>query len=800
MFQDVRFAIRRVVGSPTFSLSVITIIAAGVGVAGAMASVLNALAFRPVALPDPAALVAVSSLDKDGLSRTTPLAAIEQLRAADLAADGWCAYNTSIDSVTANGRTLDAYGELASGDCQAVTGVAPAMGRWFTPEEAPATGVGQAVVVITDRFWRRMFDGRADVVGQQISIENISATVIGVMPEAYRGYSQDLSADFIIPFNAHRASSGGFMYLGRLRAGATVEQLRAQVRTLWPSLLEAVLPPGPTRAQSLAEWTGGAEPVGAGFSTLRRLYAEPVRRLTVLAAVLLLLVCVNVGGLLVSRIAARSPEIAAMRALGATTARIARPLAAECAIYAVAGSLLGIPLTYAGSAAFATLLPIGNMAWSMNTAPDPMVIVCIAAASMVVSLLIAALPIGLAIWRDPQIRTSRNVSHATSRWAQTMMVTQIAVTVMLVFSCGLILRSFEGLRRTDLGFDGTQFLSLRLAANPAGYKGIDPGVYYPQLVERIAALPGVKSVGLARYFGTINSVLPEQPVGFADLTDSPTSGATEFISPGFFAAAGVPLLNGRDVSWSDVPSSQRVAVVSESLARALAPDGDVIGRVIRHGRSPAYAKLQIVGVVANLSMGNYRRPDPRMIYMSSLQTGDTAFATVHIRTVAPPMQLTQPASAAIAGLGREHVRGAYTDVLFSNSIVAERMGSMVSGAVAVLALAISGIGLFALMAHTVERRTREIGIRLAIGATQVAVSRLILRQAFILVLAGLALGVPAAISAASVVRSLLYEVSTTDALTIAVSAVALLLTGAVAAALPAVRAVRVDPATALRAE
>jgi len=800
MFQDMRFGIRRVFGSATFSLSIIIIIAAGVGVAGAMASVLNALAFRSVAFPDASQLVAVSTLDKDARSRTTPLPAIDQLRAADLVAEGWCAYNSTIDALGANSRVIDGYGELLAGDCLEVTGIAPVMGRWFTDDEAPLVGAGRPVMVITDRLWERLFDRRADVLGQQVTIEAITATVIGVMPPAYRGFSQDLSTDFIIPFNAHRPSSGGFMYLGRLKPGATIEQLRPQIQTLWPALLESVLPASATRAQTLAESSGGVESASGGFSTLRRLYASPVQRLTMLAAVLMLLVCVNVGGLLVSRIAARSPEIAAMRALGATPLRIARPLAAECAVYALAGSLLGIPLAYAGAAAFATLLPIGNMAWTMDTRPDPVVIAGVAAASLVVALLIAALPIALAVRRGPQLRSDRSVSRATSRWAHALLVAQVAVAVMLVFSCGLVLRSFDGLRKADQGFDREQFLSLRLSANPAGYQGMEPAVYYSQLVERVSAVPGVKSVGLARIFGTINATWPEQPVGFADQADSPATGATEFISPGFFATAGVPILRGRDVAWSDLPANPRVAVVSESLARALAPDGDVIGRVIRHGTSPANAKLQIVGVAGNLSMGNHRHTDPRIIYLSSVQTGDTAFATVHVRTAGAPMALAQPVSAAIASLGREHVRGVYTDVLFSNSIVAERMGSLVSGAVALLALAISGLGLFALMAHTVERRTREIGIRLAIGATPATVSRLVLRQALVLVAAGVIVGLPSAIGAASVIQSLLYEVSTTDSLTLAVSALVLFGTGALATALPAARAVRVDPATALRAE
>lgn len=799
MFQDLRFGLRRVVGSPSFSLAVILIIAAGVGVAGTMGSVLNALAFRTVALPDPDSLVLVSSRDKQDLQRLTPLAAIDPLRAADLVADGWCAYNSTLDAIAANDRVTQAGGDLLSGDCPAVLGVAPVMGRWFTSEEAPLTGSGKPVMVITHRLWQRLFDGRADVLGQQVRIQNVTTTVIGVMPESYHGLSQDLSSDYILPFNAHRSSTGGLL-LGRLRPSATVEQLQTQIRTLWPTVLAGVLPAGPTRAQSVIEWSGKAESLSGGLSVLRRLYSAPVQRLTWLAGALLLLVCVNVGGLIVSRVASRSPEIAAMRALGASSLRIARPLAAECGVYAVAGSLLGIPLAYAGAAAFSTLLPIGNRAWTMSTVPDADVMAIIVAASLLVAFVIAALPIWLATRRTMPLGSDRSVSRATSRWAQSMLVAQIAMTVVLVFCSSLLVRSFAALRDVDRGFDAERLLSLRLAANPAGYQDMNAAAYYPALVERIAALPGVQSVGLARYFGTMNVQMTGQPVGRADSADTVTTGDIEYVSPGFFATAGVPLLSGRDVTWGDLPATPRIAVVSESLARALAPNGEVIGQVIRHGTNPANARLQIVGVVGNVSMGNYRQTDPRLIYIPALQAGETAFATVHIRTEGSPFQLARPASAAIAAFGREHVLGAYDNVLFSNSIVPERMGSIVSSAAAVLALAISCIGLFALMAHMVARRTREIGIRLAIGATPRVVSALIIRHALALVAIGLVVGLPAGIAAASLVRSLMFGVTTTDALTVAGSAAALVITALIGAAYPTLRAARVAPVTALRAE
>lgn len=791
---------RRVLRTPGFSISVVLILSVGVAAATAMGSVLYALALKPLSLPDPATLVAVSSIDQRATPRITPLPTVDQLRAAPLVADGWCAYNSIIEATESGGRVMEAYGELLSGDCLAVIGIAPALGRWFTNDEMPLTGSGQPVIVISDRYWKRMFERSPDVLGRTVRMQNVNATVIGVMPESYQGFSRDLSSDFIVPFNAHRPASGGYMYLGRLRPGVTVEQLRSQVRALWPSLLAAVLPASPTRAQTLAEWSADAQLIPGGFSTMRRLYAEPVRRLAVLTIALLALVCVNVGGLMVSRFTSRLHEISAMRAIGATTMRIVYPLAAESVILAVSGTALGVPLAVAASAAFSGLFPTGNMPWTMTTTPEGVVFAAAAVGSLVMALLISALPIWLVARRSPQLRTDRTVSRATSRWAQALLVSQVAVTVTLVFTCGLVVRSFYGLKTVDRGFKSDHLLSLRLAANPGGYKDLDAAAYYNSLVQRLASLPGVHSVGLGRYFGTINAQLPELPIGFVGTAENPASAAMDFVSPGFFATLGVPLLSGRDVQWTDLPPTERVALVSESVSRMLAPDGDVVGRVIRYGTRPEYERLQIVGVVGNISIGNLRKTEERMIYVSSIQVGETTFASAHLRTSGPPMQLAAAASEAVMSMGREHPIGAYPDMLFGNSVVPERMGTAVSSIVALLALIISCIGVFALLSHSVERRTRELGIRMAIGATPGAISRLVMSDALVLVVCGLVVGIPGALGATSLVRSLLYGVTGTDAVTLTVSVVVLLVTALVAALQPTIRAVNVDPATALRAE
>lgn len=800
MLHDMRLALRRILHARGFSIGVILILGAGIGAAAAMAGVLNALAFRPLNLPDPGSLVAVGTLDARGFARTTPLPAIEHLRDAGLVAGGWCGYNSTLDATESGGRVFETFGVLMTADCASVLRVAPALGRWFTPAEAPLTGTSGPVMVISDRYWERMFDRDPHVLGRTVRIENVTVAVIGVMPPGFRGFSADYASDYILPFFAHRPSTGAIQFVGRIQPGASVSQLRTQIRALWPAVLDAVVPAGPTRAQSLAEWSGGADSFSLGQSTLRRLYAAPVQRLALLAAGLLILVCINVGGLLVARVAARAAETTAMRALGAGTWRILRPLAIECSLYAVGGVIVGVPIAYLAGSAFATLLPMGNAAWDVSTAPDLRVFTALAASSVIVAVLIAILPAWLGTRRTSLLASDRGASRSTNRWAKAMMVAQIAVTVVLVFTCGLIVQSFNGLRNVDAGFNRDRLLSLRLAANPAAYQGMDAAAYYSTMLERIAALPGVRSVALARIFGTMNSTVFESPVGFADRSETPFSGAIEYVSPGFFATVGVPLRNGRDLSWADTPESTPVAVVSERLARTLSSDGDVIGRVIRHGTSPATARLQIVGVVGDVSMGNFRDTDPAMIYLSSIQARQTAFATVHIRTEGPPLLLAEPASAAIASLGREHVRGAYTEVLFTNSIVAERMGTIVSTAAAALALVISCIGVFALMAHSVQRRTREIGIRLAIGATPADVSGLVFRDALTLAGAGIAIGIPAAIAATRIVSSLLFGVTSTDARTIVVSILLLIGTAGLAATLPARRAVRVDPAIALRSE
>jgi predicted permease len=801
MHHDLRLAIRRVRHARAFSLSVIVILGVGIGSTTAMFSIFNALAFRSLALPDARSLVAVMSLHTgDSFRRPTPLNAIAHLRSMQLPADGWCASSSVIEATESDGRVLEAYGELMAGDCEDVIRMSPALGRWFDDVEAPFNGPGRPVMVITDRYWRRMFDGRPDVLGRTVRVGAIRAQVIGVMPEGFRGFSPEYAADFIVPFNAHRPAPGAAFFLGRLHEGASIEQIESQVTTMWPSVIDAVTPQGPTRAQTISERRGGVEAFSGGSSVLRRLYAVPVRNMAILSAGLFLLVWVNVGGLWLARVADRMQESAAMRALGADGKHIARPLFVEAMIYAAAGSFVGIPMAYAGSAAFANLLPWANIPWTVTLTPDARILTGVIASTTALAMIIAALPAWVATRRTSLQQRSRTASRATHRLAQGLIVAQIAATLVLVFTGGLLLRSFDSLWRVDRGFSSDGVLSIRLVPDPGGYEKFDQAPYYRALLQSLKALPGVESAAFARYFGTINTSLPPLPVAFVGEVDRAT-GVMEYVSPGFFETVGIPLLSGRDVTWDDLPSTPKVAMVSHSLARALDPNGDVVGRVIRYGTDPATAKLEIIGTVGNISLGNFRDREVRVVYMSGVQAGQGTYATAHLRAVGDPLALARPATALINGSGREHVQRAVpVDFLFTNGVVAERMATVAGTAAAILALMIASIGLFAMLSHSVAGRSREIGIRIAVGASPSAVTRLIVRDAAVVVLGGLMIGMPAAVAASRLVRSMLFEVTYTDIVTVSGSGVALAMAAVLASIMPALRATRIEPSVTLRAE
>ena len=800
MLHDLLTSWRRAVRTPLFSLTLVAILGVGIGATTTMVSVLDTLLWRPVAMPQPNELVAITTVLPDGARRGLPPASAERVTRAALPMDAWCAYSSNSFVTRVDHRLMPVGGALMSAGCVDVMRVAPVMGRWFTGIEAPLTGRGQALAVITDHYWRQMFNSAPDVLGRAISLNEGPVTVIGVLPASFAGFEKDLATDIITPFGVFRPATSIWSIVGRLRPRISVDAFGAQAIAVWPEIIGATAAsaPNPTEAAQLQVQVQSA---AAGFSLFRRLYAPSLASVTTLAVLLLLLTCINASGLLAAKVASHRDEILVMRSLGASGWRIVRQLLAEAFILACLACGAGVVIAQAGTRAFRALLPWGNMPWTIDFTPDIRILAAVAGACLLVTLLITIVPAWLVTRAQPVAQGSRTVTRGASRWSSAMLIGQLAATLVLVFASGLLVRSFISLANVNRGFAHERLLSVRLLPGPGGLENLKQQEYYAQLLQKFAALPGVESVGFARYFGTINAHLPPQPVALVAATPVTTAGAMEYVSPQFFSTVGIPVLRGRDVAWTDLPDTPKVALISERLARDLDPTGDVVGRSIDFAANAQRQRFQIVGIVGNTSLGNYRQNDVKLLFVPALQANQATYPTFQLRTSGEPLALVRPVTEIVQAAGREYVqRAAHVDDMFSNGLVAERMATVVSLGAAVLGVALAALGLYALLTHAVAMRTREIGIRMAVGAAPGSIRALILRHMLVLVLGGVVVGAPAALMGSAVLQSLMFGLSTTDGVTLALAVLIVAVVGAAASAVPAVKASRVDPVRLLRAE
>ena len=526
MLHDLLTAVRRAVRAPLFSLTLIAILGVGIGATATMVSVLDTLLWRPVAMPRPNELVEMTAVMPDGAQGGMPPAAADQITHAAPLAHAWCAYGNYWFTTRVEGRMLPAGGALMSAGCAEVTGVAPLLGRWFTPAEAPVNGRGRPVAVISERYWKQMFDAAPNVLGRNLRLDDGIVTVIGVLPASFSGFDKDLATDIITPFAVFEPSTVTWSLIGRLRPRTSLAPLRAQLAGVWPAIIKDTSA-GARNPTEAAQLRVHVESAAAGFSLFRRLYAPALSSVTALAILLLVLTCINASGLLAAKVASHRDEILVMRALGASGWRIVRQLLAEAFLMATVACGVGVVLAYAGTSAFTALLPWGNLPWTIEFTPDLRILAGVAGACFVVTVSIAMVPAWLATRAERVVRSNRTVTRRASRWSAAMLIGQLAATVVLVFACGLLVRSFTGLTRVDRGFVHEHLLSVRLLPAPGGLQNLNQQEYYAQLLRKLAALPGVESVGFARYFGTINAFVPPEPIALLSSTSAHAAGAME---------------------------------------------------------------------------------------------------------------------------------------------------------------------------------------------------------------------------------------------------------------------------------
>lgn len=793
---DVSLALRRLRRSWTFSTVVVLVLGLGLGMNATVVSIVSAFLWRPLPLTAPEELVAIASESPSGAARPIPLALIDDISSAGRSGQAACGYATVLAPSGTADRTYYSSIAMMTDECPTVLGVTPALGRWFTASESPVSGKGAAVAVLGHSFWQRAFGGDPSVLGRPLTLDATTVTVIGVLPESFSGLGRDADIDVATPFNTFRPARGAQLVVMREPGADARKTLESQLWTAWPSLMSAASPPGDTRP---AESRPAVEPFATGVSTLRNLYGSSFVNIAVVTSVLALLAALNASGLLAARMAWRLDDVQVMRGLGASTWRLARPIAIETLLLASAGAALALVIAQRLAPLAVWLLPVGNVPWTIDLAPDWRVVAVVASIAVLAAAIAALIPMVMAMRASTPWAAARRVSSST-RPARLLVVLQAALTVVVLIASGLLVRSWAALDASDRGYRHHDVLSFRVTAAPGGYADLNQPAYYAALAERVGALPGVSSVGLARYFGTVpDESTWYQPVAWPGEPVARTEAVPEYVSPGFLGTVGIPLLAGRDVRWTDRPDTAPVAIVSARLARSLDAAGDVLGRRVVFG--PTAQEVEIVGVAGDASLGNSRVSDLPLLYLPGPQAGLMTFGTIHVRSSRPLGDLAPAIRSALADLGKEQIVTMSTlDRAFGNWLVTERMAAVLGSGAAGLALTMSAIGLYSLLAFAVARRTREIGVRVAVGASLRDVALLVIRDAARLLVYGLILGGPAGLAAAQLLRSFLFGITPSDPGTMVGTLLALAVVGVVAALGPALRALRVDPATALRSE
>jgi putative ABC transport system permease protein len=810
---DVLRALRHLARSPTFTLATVVTLALGLGANAAMLSAWNALVLRPLPVRSPSELVWARGYSPQGQPRLTLITAVPLLDEDSGPLAGHCAWNGNLVlTVEANGEPTQATVDFMTAGCLDTLGLTPMLGRGYTAAEAPLASAGTRAVLIHHRFWHRMFGGDPEVLGRRLRTEGVELEIIGVLPPGYDGIQVDGGADIVAPFGSILPGPAGrppgaSAILARLRPGATLDQARAHLAARWPAVVEAVLPAGlgSRDRDAFRDVQVRVGSLATGFSSLREQYRRPVQVALGLTGLLLVLVWANLGGLLLARLAAREQELVVRRALGATGWRLFRQTAIESLLLAGVGTAVGGVLAWLLLGVLEGLLPTGLTGRALSLRPDLRILTVGALGGVLTAALVCVVPVLATIRRagDTAAQWHRTIAGTGPRRHRILLVTQVALCSVLVVGAGLLSRSLAALQGAETGVRPEGVLSVRLMPVPNGYEQFDAASYYPTLLEQIAALPGVRRVGYARMFPHLTTSTPQlAPVTVVGEPDLGSGAQFDVVSPGFFETVGIRLLRGRGIEVGDDARAPVVAVLNEQLARQLAPGAEIIGRRIGYGTGPGRENIEVVGVVSNATLGSFRAASTPIVYLSAAQAGRLGyFPTLEIATDGNPMRIAPEVEQVVRTMGREY---AHTTLPLSEflerSVSTERLATSVASATALLGIALALVGLYALLAFGVARRTRELGVRMALGATSGSVLRMVMRDGLGLVLCGVAIGLPLSIWTAQFLGSLLYAVEPMDGLTLGGTTMCFLLVAVVGGFVPALRASRVDPAIALRAD
>ena len=824
MMQDIRFATRQSARKPGFALVAILTLTLGIGANTAIFTLTHALLLSGLPVPDAGRLVRVVIHVRGGKREMNnvplSLSMIEFVqRRADAFSGvfGWSVYDFVLKD---NGVSHGRRGAVVSGNAFDVLGLHAAAGRLLSPaDDQPGGGPDGWAAVISYRLWMDQYHGDPAVVGRHVTVTDHGVTIVGVAPEGFEGVIVAEHPDLYLPIefsaalndNEKQLHEGGMMWLtafARLKPGVDREQAQAEVATLFPSMLDALLPPGIRHLPEVEHSTLDVDAARTGWSPLRMEYTKPLLLLQVLVGVVLLICCANLSGLFLARASARQQEFAIRGALGAGRRRLMRQLLVESMMLAVPGALLGVGLAWLAGPWMLRGIANPRAQVSLSTRPDFAVLAITAACACLCALLFGMAPAWAASRTnfETALRSTRSrISGGTALARRLFIPFQVALSLALVVVAALLGATVVHLRTEDSGFRMQNVIFYYADFGRLQQRGVDLLTLYRRIMMRMEEKPGVDAASVTDilpYYGWIDR---DSFTAAADALHSKTMDAdVSEIGAHYFAALGTRILAGRDLRNDD--GDLHSCIVNERAAAMYFPHGSALGQTlhevdhnVRTGTTTVW-DCQIVGVVQDTKYDTVREAPPAIVYRPiSKQMVVGLFFVIHARSLVEARAAYHSTMQELAPDSPETDPATFVQ-LFNDSAARDQLLSAMSGFFAVLALLLSGIGIYGLVAWNVSQRTTEIGVRMALGATRGRVFVMVLRQIAVLLATGLVAGGIASYFAAQSVHSFLYEIEAEDPRVFALAAGVLVVIGLAAAAIPARRAMRVEPMQALRAE
>ena len=805
LLKDLRYGFRMLVKTPAFTIVAVLSLALGIGANTTVFSLLDAVMLRSLPVQHPEQIVEVATVlpgDSPHYDFSYPLYA--GLRDHNQSLSGLIAYSTANFGLAAADRAERIRGELVSANYFSVLGVRPTIGSAFAPsDEAP--GAPRAAL-ISDALWNRVFNRDPNVLNKTITLNGRSFSVVGVAPQRFSGMLRGMPTDVwvTLPHNADfeatpkLLSSANLSWLslaGRLKPGVTIQQAQTHLTSLLPGV-------SPPEAGEIGNQTVALTEAAGGNSAYVADLSRPVTLLFLAVALILAIACANVASLLLARARTRGKEIGVRLALGATRFRIVRQLLTESLLLSVAGGALGLLLTFWTSGLVSGFLTTTDDPLSLEITPNLRVLIFTLVVSVATVLLFGVVP-ALKASRIDLVPTLKDADATSFRRGPSLqhllVITQVALSLLLLAGAGLFLRSLWKLQGIDKGFTGSNVMAYSLNMDLQGYDKGRGANFYASALENLSAVPGIESVTLASSLpatagGSRMQVGPNETKPAVNETVSIDIVA---VAPRFFETTGLSLLQGRDFRQIDSDKSAKVMIVNETMAQKFWPQGDPVGQSFNDGQDT----FEVVGVARDTKYRSLREPR-RMTMYQPLTQWYVPRMNLLVRTSADPktfVTLVQDRLHSIEpALTIYNVRTLLEHV--GRSLYVERMESVILGTLALLALVLTAIGLYGVVAYAVTQRTREIGIRMALGAQRRDVFNLVLRKGLVLVACGSAIGLLACYWLSRLVSNQLYGVSPNDPATLISVAVLLGAVALLASYIPARRATKVDPLVALRYE